>query len=344
MFAYRDHFTESYLPNEFPGRDKQLDELSAILDPTTEGQPAQSCWAFGPSGVGKTSTVRYLLEELEVKYGVPSARVECLGETYWELLEGIANDHPNILLKPNTSAETILDRISTTNSEPFVIVLDEFDGLEHPELIADLDAIDHVSLICIGHDRDDAAALLPPAAQSLELAPAVEYEPYHHDAMLDILRARVESGLQPDVITTDQLERIADHAAGSARHGVQALRSAVELGEERGHTEVREADIDDCFEHADERIRRQLLTSLSRQHHVLYQVIRDAGAAGIRAGELLEQYRERSDDPKSRQMVGRYRDKLERYDLIEVEGSGRWARYFVVDETLAAPKRETRVA
>lgn len=339
MFAYRDHFTESYLPNEFPGRDAELDELSDILEPTTKGHPAQSCWEFGPSGVGKTSTARYLLEELDLKYGVPWTRVECLGETYWELLDGITAGHPGVITQPNTSGAKMLELLREADDQPFVVVLDEFDGLEHPQLLADLNNIPHISLICIGHDPEDAAALLPSDAECLEFAPKIEFEPYHDDHMLELLHARAESGLQPGVVDRSQLERIADEAAGSARHGVQSLRSAVELGEDRGHTEVREVDIDDCFEHANERIRRQLLSSLSRQHHLVYQVIRDAGAEGIRADQLLEAYEDRSDDVKTRQMVGRYRDKLERYDLIEVEGSGRWARYFVVDETLASPLR-----
>lgn len=75
------------------------------------------------------------------------------------------------------------------------------------------------------------------------------------DAMLDILEARVETGLEPGVIDGDQLERIANEAGGSARYGVQALRTAVDIGIERGHTTVREADIDDCFDRAHERIR-----------------------------------------------------------------------------------------
>lgn len=36
-------------------------------------------------------------------------------------------------------------------------------------------------------------------------------------------------------------------------------------------------DIDDCFEHADERIRKQQLQSLSEDHHVVYQYYEPTG-------------------------------------------------------------------
>jgi len=69
-------------------------------------------------------------------------------------------------------------------------------------------------------------------------------------------------------------------------------------------------------------------------------VIRDAGDEGILPSEIVERYQERSSDPRGAQQVRTYREKLERYDLVESEGSSRWDRWWVVDETLKAPLRE----
>jgi len=38
--------------------------------------------------------------------------------------------------------------------------------------------------------------------------------------------------------------------------------------------------------------------------------------------------------------VRNYREKLQRYELVESEGSTRWDRWTVVDETLEAPLRK----
>lgn len=339
MFSRKEVFTERFLPRELPGRGAQLDALSAVLEPATRGEPAASCWVIGPSGAGKTSTARHLLEQLRVDYDIPFARVESVGATRWELLRDVAAEHPQAAQHDGMGTAQLLDLLDGTVSAPFVVVLDEFDGIEAPGVLADFAALEYVSLIPIGHDRDAAADLVPDGAAGLRRCETVRFEPYDVDATVDILRARADTGLRPGVVDDDQLERIADEAAGSARYGVQSLRSAVELGEERGHTEVRDADVADAFDHANARVREQLLASLSRQHHVVYRVIREAGDDGIRPRELLDEYRERSADPRSRQMVGRYRRKLERYDLVacENDGSSRWDRWWAVDGQLAAP-------
>lgn len=337
MFTKRDVFTESYLPRELPGRERELDALADILQPAAAGEPAESCWEFGPSGVGKTSTARYLLEDLRVNHLVNSTRVECVGSTRWELLGEICGDHPRVPHHTGMGTAKMLAELETCTDEPYVVILDEFDGLEDAQLLADLAAIEMVSLICIGHEPDEAHSFVPDSVDRLRYAPTVEFEPYGVDALLDILEARVETGLEPGVVDAAQLERIADGAGGSARRAVQSLRSAVELGEERGHTEVTETDVDDCFAHAMDRIREQLLASLSREHHIVYQVIRDAGEEGIRPPALLEEYQERSTNPRGAQQVRTYREKLERYELVESEGSTRWDHWTVVDETLAAP-------
>lgn len=342
MFSRKEVFTERFLPRELPGRGGQLDALSAVLAPATRGEPAESCWAIGPSGAGKTSTARHLLEQLRVDYGIPSARVECVGASRWELLQAIAADHPQVAPHDGMGTGQLLSLLADADSDPFVVVLDEFDGLETPGLLGDLTDLEYVSLICIGHDQDDALGAVPDSAAALRHSRTIRFAPYSVDAMLEILRARADTGLRPGVVDDDQLARIADEVAGSARYGVQSLRSAVELGEERGHTAVQDDDVADAFAHAKARVREQLLASLSRQHHIVYRIIREAGDDGIRPGEILDRYRERAADPRSRQMVGTYRRKLERYDLVacEGEGSSRWDRWWAVDGQLEAPMKE----
>jgi len=337
MFIKRDVFVESYLPRDLPGRERELDALADILQPTVDGEPADSCWEFGPSGVGKTSTARYLLEDLRVNHLVNSTRVECVGNSRWELLGEICAAHPRVPHHGGMGTAKMLANLEANTEDPYVVILDELDGLEDEQLLTDLASLELVSLICIGHEPEEAFSMVPDEVDRLRYGPTVEFEPYGVDALLDILEARVETGLEHGVVDAAQLERIADMAGGSARYAVQSLRSAVELGEERGHTSVHSEDVDDCFDHAKSRIREQLLASLSREHHLVYQVIRDAGQQGLRPSEILERYQEQSNNPRGAQQVRHYREKLERYELVESGGSTRWDRWTVVDETLAAP-------
>lgn len=338
MFARKEVFRESWPPTRLPGRSRELERLSEILKPAARGEPPEHCWEIGPSGAGKTTTAQYLLKRLE-GYEVAHAHVECVGQSHWELLQSITQGHPRLAPHGSMSTEQLLDLLTDTVDDPFVIILDEFDALEAPALLADLYGINTITMLCIGHHHSDAARLVPDAADGLKHAPIVEFEPYATSAMLDILQARVDKGLQPDTITDAQLERIANRVGGSARYGVQALRTAVELGVERGHTSVQPEDIDDCFQRAQEEIREQLLKSLSRQYHIVYRTVREADEP-LLLKEVHEIYQERSADPRTRQQVSNYLAKLDEYDLAERVDAG----WVAVDETLAAPEREKRLA
>jgi len=344
MFSRVEVFTEDFLPRDLPGREAQLDTLSEVLEPATRGEPAETCWEMGPPGAGKTSTARYLLKELRVDYGIHSTRVECVGSSRWQILKDIAADHPSVPQHNGMGVSELLDTLEKFADDPYVVILDEFDGLEDRDVLIDLDSLELVSLICIGHSWEDAMRIVPETLDHLFDAPTVRFDSYSVDALVEILRARADTGLRPDVIDEDQLRRIADDAAGSARLGVQSLRSAAELAEERGHTEIRDSDIEDCVEHAHERIREQLLTSLSREHHIVYNVIREADDPGITPRQIITRYRKRSDNPRTKQMVRNYRRKLKRYGLVDSEGGSKWDHWWAVDETLEAPLRERRPA
>lgn len=333
MYVASDKLEEDYLPNAMPGRERQLRRLSSVLEPATSGEPAASCWEIGPSGVGKTSTAKYLLRELREDWGVDSIYVSCVANTRWEALLKIAGAHPTVAPRNNLSKTELADRIAAPD-QPFVVILDEIGGLEETELLTDLDSIEWLSLICIGHRRGNALGRVPDAADSLRYADVVEFDPYDYDALFAILDARREVALQRGVVDDDQLGRIIGEAGGSARFGVQALRSAVDLGIDRGHTTVHETDIDDCFEHAHARIRQQQLESLGRDHQLVYHVIREDGP--LRPQPIFERYESVADDPSTRQMTVQYREKLEEYGLIE-ETDGGWV---AVDDALAAPLRE----
>lgn len=337
MYIASDVFRESYLPREIPGRNRQLRALSSVLEPAIDGRPAGSCWEIGPSGVGKTSTAKYLLRKLRVEWDVDSAYVQCLGKTHWQLLSKVTDQHPSIVAPNNLGVDELRERLESPE-QPFIVILDEIGGLEAPEFVTDLAGMEWLSLICIGHDRSQIHEQVPDSADRLRYTDVVDFDPYSDSALFEILDARREEGLDAGVVDDEQLGRIVDQAGGSARVGVQALRSAVDLAIDRHHTTVEAVDIDDCFEHADERIRKQQLQSLSHDHHLVYQILRSEGP--LRPQEIYDQYADRAADPSSRQMVVRYRDKLQQYDLIEEDSDG-WT---VVDAALATPLNDPRVA
>jgi len=175
MYIASDRLEEDYLPNAMPGRERQLQRISDVLKPATQGEPADSCWEIGPSGVGKTSTAQYLLDEAEL-LGVASTYVSCVSNTRWEALQKIADAHPSVIAKPNASTERLRELIAAPD-EPMVVILDEIGGIEETALLADLASIEWLSLICIGHRRSNALGQVPDRVDHLRYAELVEFDP-----------------------------------------------------------------------------------------------------------------------------------------------------------------------
>ncbi|MDQ2049041.1 AAA family ATPase [Natronolimnohabitans sp. A-GB9] len=62
-------------------RHDELQSLSRLLAPTEHGQRAEDILIYGPSGVGKTASARYILRYLRQRFGLEWSLLECSGKT-----------------------------------------------------------------------------------------------------------------------------------------------------------------------------------------------------------------------------------------------------------------------
>lgn len=159
---------------------------------------------------------------------------------------------------------------------------------------------------------------------------------YGVSGLADILEARARLGLAPNSVDRDAPETIADEAAAVARVGIQALREAAVLAEERGHSRIQEGDVADSFERARRRVREQALRSLPFYYQVLYELVREAGEIDGEAlhqryeGIVDEVYAGRAQTPISKRGRQYKLEKLSEYGLVKRLDTG----YETVDESL----------
>ncbi|MFD1572479.1 AAA family ATPase, partial [Halorubrum laminariae] len=55
---------QEFIPREIQHRDNEVNYLSSILEPITDGQSAEPILLYGPSGTGKTCIAQFILERL----------------------------------------------------------------------------------------------------------------------------------------------------------------------------------------------------------------------------------------------------------------------------------------
>ncbi|SEH56511.1 hypothetical protein SAMN05192561_10789 [Halopenitus malekzadehii] len=153
---------------------------------------------------------------------------------------------------------------------------------------------------------------------------------YHDEQLYDILSARAKWGLDEDVITDDQLYRIADAAAGDARLAIGILRTAAGKADRENHERIGDDILLDAAEDAQVQIKQKSLDSLTPHQRVVYDIVREHGPIG--PIEIHERYSEDVDDPRTKRTVRAYLSKMTQYNLLEADGSSRDREYTAIDQ------------
>jgi len=158
---------------------------------------------------------------------------------------------------------------------------------------------------------------------------------YHDEQVYDILSARAKWGLDEDVITDDQLYRIADAAAGDARLAIGILRTAASKADRENCDRITDDILLNAAEDARAQIKQKSLDSLTPHQRIVYEIVREHGPLG--PSEIHDRYTEEVDDPRTKRTVRTYLSKMGQYNLLEAEGTSRDREYSLVDSAAASP-------
>jgi len=329
-----------FVPREVEHRDAEVNHLSSVLEPITNGEPADTAIVTGPSGVGKTCVSKFVTERLrEEVLDVEATYVNCWRNysrfrTLYQILDDIGATID--IHRQSTPHDELIDRLQQYDGPRTVVILDEVDQLEDPSLIYDLHSMEQFAVICIANKEEELFSRVDDRLVSrLRSSEHVRMDKYHNEQLYDILSARTKWGLENGVITDDQLYQIADAAAGDARLAIGMLRSAASTADRENHEEVTNEILLDAAEDARAQIKQKSLDSLTPHQRVVYDIVRDHGPLG--PSEIHDRYTEAVDDPRTKRTVRTYLSKMAQYNLLEAEGTSRDREYSLVDLAAASP-------
>lgn len=319
-----------FVPRDVQHRDAEINQISAALQPVTDGDPGETTLIYGPAGAGKTCIAKYTLEKLrEELLDINTQYVNCWEthsnyRTLYQILDGI--DQTLDIHRQSTPQDEILDRIKNYDGPQYVVILDEADQLDSPDLLYDLYQTKHITMVLITNRETEFFSQLGDRLTSrLQTTTRVSFDPYSIDELSAILADRVQLGLDPCVISNSQLEEIADAAAGDARLAISMLRAGARQATQQELDQFSDAIVEAAIREGRVALKEQTLEKLTTDQEVVYDIIREAGE--IEPAELYRKYNARVTDPKSNRTVRTYLQKLSHYNLITPVGNNRGRKY-----------------
>jgi orc1/cdc6 family replication initiation protein len=322
-----------FVPRDIVHRTQEVNTLAAAIDPVTDGQQGETTLLHGPSGVGKTCIARYMTDKLhESVLDLNTQYVNCWEDysrfkTLYRILEGISQTYD--IHRQSTPRDELLERLRGYDGPPYVVILDEVDQLEDKRVLYELYRTQSLTMVLIANREDELFEPLNARLTSrLRTATRVEFKRYSVDELVAILRPRVRLGLREDAVTTEQLELIANTAAGDARVGIEVLRVAARRATHEGLDAVSDDIIRNAVSEAKSEIRQRNVDRLTAHQQIIYEIISEHG--DITPSDMYAEYRDRAENPKSDRMVRNYLKKMERYNLVRAEGHNRGRTYHSV--------------
>jgi orc1/cdc6 family replication initiation protein len=329
-----------FVPREVEHRDAEVNHLSSVLEPITNGDPADTAVVTGPSGTGKTCISKFVTERLrEEVLDVEATYVNCWRNytrfrTLYQILDDIGATID--IHRQSTPHDELIDRLQQHDGPRTVVILDEADQLEDPGVIYDLHSLPQFAIICIANKEEELFSRVDDRLVSrLRSSEHVRMDKYHDEQLYDILSARAKWGLKEDVITDDQLYRIADAAAGDARLAIGILRTAANKADRENRGRITDDILLDAAEDARAQIRQKSLDSLTPHQRTVYDIVRDRGP--LSPSEIHDRYSEEVDDPRTKRTIRSYLSKMAQYNLLEAKGTSRDREYSLVDSAAASP-------
>lgn len=309
IFKNQSPLMPQYLPATLLYRDGQLREIANSLKPALKHAKPQNLFIHGPTGTGKTSSIRHVFNELK-EY---SSKIICIHINCWEhpskqsILSKIADSIKETLPRRGLADDEIFERIIERlkyDKKVAIIALDEVDRLMHKnesEILYSLSRSNenhgvNFGIVGITNAPELFYSLDERIRSSLSFK-EMEYSQYSPSQIKEILKERAKEALVPGVYSDEIIALCAAHGAknkGDARIAIDTLFQAAMKADSKGKRKI---DLSDVREVLDKSAQSSLMKNASlmgENEQILLEMLKDAKAKNktLTSGEIYSQFNE----------------------------------------------------
>ena len=253
IFKNRGALDSSYIPDELPHRDKEIQKIAEITACALMGDTPPSFLCYGMTGTGKTATIRYVSQKLAqqslenkpwwiyINCNVVSTPYRILAHIY-NTISGKEKIPPTGLPKDIIFKQLLGLMDQKIGNSICFLVLDEIDILANKrgsnEILYDLTRLNEnldlckTSLIGISNKLKFKESLDPRVLSSLGEEAPIVFHPYNANELREILQKRANIAFYDGALEEEVIGLCAGLAAkedGDARKALQLLRKAGEI-------------------------------------------------------------------------------------------------------------------
>ena len=242
----------SYIPQKLKFRDKQIDNIRKIMLEPLKGGISSNLVAFGDSGTGKTSTMRYLSRE-EKRFTMVYENALSFSSLRSLLVDALSR-MGRISGMKNLSFPDIfraMKRISQERGKNIVIIIDEATNL----IKFDKDGIYNLlranevygtPVACLLVSMEDPSIYMTERdKKSLGVFSTIHFNRYSKDELQAILQERARLALESGSYDETSIEYISEVAEkfGSARVAIELLQKSAYVCQYRDGDRIESEDI-----------------------------------------------------------------------------------------------------
>ncbi|MBI4446902.1 MAG: AAA family ATPase [Acidobacteria bacterium] len=319
--------SEGFVPETIHGRSEHLAQLRNCLAPALKGRKPLHALLTGPTGSGKTAVGKAALSMLR-ESKVPIAFVNCrLNNSFYAILDQVVAQLGILRAEKIDTGFKIKAVEEYLEGRPAVIVLNEIDTLtpkERNSVLYNLTGIGNIGLVCICEDAHFLHSLEEEAKSRL-YPTHIEFQPYEHQDMAQIIRDRCTAALAEGAVEQKHIDFIAAQSEGNIRIALEILRKAASFAEQDGKQRLSVKHLK-LASLAANGSKRDYLLSQNEHYRIIYEIVQKNSPEGIMSGHLWKAYTDfcyqESKQPVANRTFLLYLKKLQYLSLVMAERAG----------------------